>query len=96
MCSVAELSSGKAIEKMILARRYAVVNDNGQIFGIDSECRHMRASLATGGISDGKLTCKWHGWTYSLETGECLNNPGFRLKRYNVEISDGDVYLLID
>jgi len=52
MARVEELAPGQIIERMILARRVAIVNDNGTIRGIQSECAHMRASLAQGGIQD--------------------------------------------
>lgn len=93
MTTLAALPPGAIIEKMILAHRVAVVNDNGTIYGIQSECAHMRASLAQGGVKDGVLTCNWHGWQYDLKTGECLTNPGFKLKQYPVEIEDGTIYL---
>lgn len=95
MAKLADLPPGAMIEKQILARRVAVVNDNGTIIGIQSECAHMRASLAKGGVENGVLTCSWHGWRYDLKTGECLSNPGFRLKKYEVEIDGDDVYVLL-
>ena len=95
MSSEQELTPGRIIEKMILARRVAVLNDNGTIHGIQSECAHMRASLAQGGFADGILTCKWHGWRYRLDTGECLTTPGCKIKKYPVEVVDGDIYLLL-
>jgi nitrite reductase/ring-hydroxylating ferredoxin subunit len=54
----------------------------------------MRASLAGGSVKDGLVTCKWHHWRYSLETGECLNLKGARLKRYEVKVEGDDVYVL--
>ena len=95
MTTIDALPPGAIVEKMILARRVAVVNDNGTIYGIQSECAHMRASLAKGGIRDGVLTCNWHGWQYDLASGECLTTPGFRLKRYEVEVDAGVVYLMM-
>lgn len=95
MGKLSELAPGSILEKQVLARRVAVVNDGGNIFGIESECKHMRASLATGGIKEGRLVCRWHGWTYDLDSGECLSNAGFRLRKYDVEIDGDDVYVLI-
>ncbi len=95
MGKLADIPPGKSLEKKILARRVAVFNDNGELFGIESDCKHMRASLATGGVEDGVLTCKWHHWRYDLRTGDCLDVEGVRLKRYEVTVSEGDVYLLM-
>lgn len=95
MCALSGLPIGTAIEKRILARRVAVFNVNGTLYGIESECKHMKASLTTGGVVDGILTCQWHGWKYDLETGECLGRPGMKLRRYDVVVEGDDVYLML-
>ncbi len=90
----AALPPGGVLEKRILARRVAVFNIEGRLYGIESDCKHMRASLANGLVKDGMVTCKWHSWRYDLETGECLDLKGARLRRYEVTIEDG--YIFVD
>ncbi|HWP85340.1 MAG TPA: Rieske 2Fe-2S domain-containing protein [Terriglobia bacterium] len=42
------------------------------------------------------VACPWHGWEYDLRTGECLWNPRYRVKVYDVEVAaDGTVRLTI-
>ena len=94
MGKLADLPVGGVIEKQIMARRVAVFNVGGRLYGLESDCKHMRASLASGTAKDGLITCKWHHWRYSLETGECLNLKGARLKRYEVRVEGDDVYVL--
>lgn len=95
MGTLSEIPPGQMLEKRILARRVAVVNDNGHLFGIESECKHMMASLAKGKINDGVVTCPWHGWKYELETGRCLTKDKFTLKKYEIEINEDEVFLII-
>lgn len=95
MGKLSNLLPGQVLEKRIMARRVAIFNDNGTLYGIESDCKHMRASLATGRIADGVVTCKWHKWRYDLDTGECLDQKGMRLKRYPVTVSGDDVYITI-
>lgn len=90
-----QIKPGCIVEKSIMARRVAVVNYNGELFGIESDCKHMRASLATGKISDGQVTCKWHGWKYDLKSGNCLTVDGFSLKKYQIEVDNGEVFLIL-
>lgn len=95
MGTLDELRPGRILEKKILARRIAVINVDGTLHGIEADCKHMRASLTTGKISDGIITCKWHGWQYRLDTGECLTVPGVSLKRYEITTEDGVIYVHI-
>jgi nitrite reductase/ring-hydroxylating ferredoxin subunit len=95
MGTLAELPVGGVLEKRIMARRVAVFNIAGQLYGIESDCKHMRASLANGEVKDGVLTCRWHHWRYNLETGECLDLEGARLKRYDVEIEGDAIFVTI-
>lgn len=95
MGKLSDIPPGKSLEKRILARRVAIFNDRGTLYGIEGDCKHMKASLATGGVADGIVTCKWHGWKYDLTSGECLGRPGMRLRQYEVVIEGDDIYLLI-
>lgn len=95
ICRVDQLPPGKAVDKRILARRVAVFNDGGSLYGIEADCKHMKASLTTGQVSNGTVTCNWHHWKYDLKTGECIGRPGMKLRTYPVEIADGDIFVLI-
>jgi nitrite reductase/ring-hydroxylating ferredoxin subunit len=42
------------------------------------------------------LACPWHGWEYDLRTGECLWNPRYRVRIYDVVVAeDGTVKLTV-
>ena len=90
-----ELTPGSVIVKRILARRIAVVNDNGNIYAIEGDCKHMKATLETGRVGEGAITCRWHNWKYDLSTGECTSNPPFKLRTYEIEIDGQDIFVLI-
>lgn len=96
MCRESQLSPGQWIEKRILTRRVAVFNDGSTLHGIEADCKHMKASLAGGEVKDGIVTCRRHGWKYDLATGRCLTVEKMSLKVYDVEVSDGDIYLTMD
>jgi nitrite reductase (NADH) small subunit/3-phenylpropionate/trans-cinnamate dioxygenase ferredoxin subunit len=95
MCRLEQIPAGQAVEKRILARRVAVFNDNGTLYGIEADCKHMKASLAAGEVSNGVVTCNWHHWKYDLKTGECIGRPGMRLRIYPIEVVEGEVFLLV-
>jgi len=91
---LSDLPPGKMIEKRIIARRIAVVNDNNRIYAIEADCKHMKASLTTGRVDDGTITCRWHGWKYDLASGVCLTNKNFKIKTFRTETKDGFIFII--
>ena len=48
------------------------------------------ASLTIAG--DGEIVrCPWHFWPFEIATGQCLVDPGVRVKTYPVKIDGDDV-----
>jgi nitrite reductase/ring-hydroxylating ferredoxin subunit len=40
-----------------------------------------------------RLVCPWHGWEYDLATGEAAHDRRRRLRRFDVTVEDGVVYV---
>jgi nitrite reductase/ring-hydroxylating ferredoxin subunit len=41
------------------------------------------------------VSCPWHGWEYDLETGECATDRRLRLRSFEVELDEGDLYVRV-
>jgi nitrite reductase/ring-hydroxylating ferredoxin subunit len=41
------------------------------------------------------IACPWHGWEFDVTSGECVSRPNVALPTYDVEVSDGDVLLVM-
>jgi nitrite reductase/ring-hydroxylating ferredoxin subunit len=95
ICKLTDVIQGRGVEKRIFARRFAVFRLGNVLYGTESECRHMRASLAKGEVRDGVVTCPWHGWKYDLNTGRCLTQEGFGRRRYRVEVEGDEVFIIL-
>lgn len=50
-----------------------------QVTCFENACAHMGMSLEMGEIVNGIITCPYHGFQYSLTTGECLTAPEVQL-----------------
>jgi nitrite reductase (NADH) small subunit len=37
------------------------------------------------------IACPWHGWEYDINTGECLWNPRYRVRVYQVDVLEDGV-----
>lgn len=40
-----------------------------------------------------RIVCPWHGWEYDLATGEAAHDRKLRLRRYDLTVEDGVVYV---
>lgn len=78
---------GKTIE--VDGKKIAVFNCDGTFYAIDDTCKHRGGPLGEGELEGTMVTCPWHGWTYDVTTGECADDPGVCVDRYEVKV-EGD------
>ena len=94
-----EIELGGSKDVRFLGKTIRIRRDsNGEFSAIDLVCRHQNLSLANtaADCAEGEvITCPAHGWRYNLDTGECLNEPWARLRRREVRVHDGTVYLAL-
>ncbi len=95
VCAENQLAEGGVKAVKVLARNIAVFKIDGVLYGLEADCKHMRASIAHGKIDGTIITCPAHAWRYDITTGECLNEPWAKLKSYPIEIDAGEVYVII-
>ncbi len=76
-------------------RFIAVFAVAGELRAVENECLHVGNPLDDGFVSDGCVTCPWHGWRYDLRTGEHLTMFGRRkgLRTYPIRL-EGDTILV--
>ncbi len=43
--------------------------------------------------ADRHIVCPWHGWEFNIETGAHPGDKYMKLKKVNVEVRDGDIYV---
>jgi nitrite reductase (NADH) small subunit/3-phenylpropionate/trans-cinnamate dioxygenase ferredoxin subunit len=55
----------------------ALFNVDGSFFAVDNTCPHAGGPIGEGSLSGDVVTCPWHGWQFSVRTGERLGNPNF-------------------
>ena len=52
----------------------------------ENACAHMGMAMDGGEIEAGLITCPYHGFRYSLESGECLTAPEVQLQPHGVRV----------
>ncbi len=74
-------------------------NENQEAVALQDRCLHRTAQLSKGFVQNGKLTCPYHGWSYSGD-GEVINIPSEETlqrkryaKKYKTIEQDGYIYV---
>ena len=95
VASVSDIPSGTAKIVEVVGEHIAVFNVNGKFYAMNNTCLHRGGPLGEGFVNGSELTveCPWHGWTYSLETGETSFDQNQKVKTYTVKVQDSDVFL---
>lgn len=80
---------------------------SGKVYALDDLCRHWGAALSDGelrGVGNRLcVMCPYHGWTYDLETGQCVDIPrklkqvaipkDARVQTLPVQVHDGMIWV---
>jgi nitrite reductase/ring-hydroxylating ferredoxin subunit len=65
---------------------------DGKPFAIRNLCTHAYVTFGHGTLHGCKITCPWHGLSFDVFTGECMQWPDLeRITRYDVEVHEGRV-----
>jgi nitrite reductase (NADH) small subunit/3-phenylpropionate/trans-cinnamate dioxygenase ferredoxin subunit len=77
---VGEIPQGEGRAFKVNGRLVAVFLLEDGYHAINDACPHMGASLASGYVEDGAVTCPWHAWRFGVRDGLWLDNPRSALK----------------
>ncbi|MEK7115929.1 MAG: Rieske 2Fe-2S domain-containing protein [Patescibacteria group bacterium] len=86
---VEEWADGQAREVKVHKKPMTVVRLGDRFFAVNSICPHMGGPLSCGTVTEGRLHCPWHGWSFDVETGQSPN--GHHLDCYRVAVENGVV-----
>ncbi|MBJ7339449.1 NifU family protein [Mycolicibacterium sp.] len=102
VCPADEIAAGGITPKSLTAAdgAYAeviIVNVENKLTVYRNECAHEALPLdnAMLDVSNGTLTCPWHGFCYDATSGECLTAPGAQLEQLPLRVDKGDVWVRV-
>ncbi|MBI4019751.1 MAG: non-heme iron oxygenase ferredoxin subunit [Candidatus Aenigmarchaeota archaeon] len=81
--------------KAITARGHEIALHNvaGRIYATTNTCPHRGGPLGEGFLAGDVVTCPWHGWQFSVETGQSPVVPSAKIPTYKVKV-EGDKILV--
>jgi nitrite reductase (NADH) small subunit len=72
----------------------------GEWYATQNLCPHKQQMVlsrgmigSSGDACEPKVACPFHKKTFSLLTGECMNEDDFKITTYPVKVVDGKVYI---
>jgi nitrite reductase (NADH) small subunit len=89
--NVDEIPEGEGRAFTINGRVVAVFNDAGAFRAIDDMCPHAGASLSSGTLVEGTVTCAWHGWRFHLCDGSWADYRKLKIAVYPVRVLGTEV-----
>lgn len=91
VAKVGSIPEGSAESYVVGDDVVAVFHYEGEYYAINDMCPHMGASLATGHIEDGIVTCPWHAWRFKICDGTWCDNPQIKTDAYEVRIEGDEI-----
>jgi nitrite reductase/ring-hydroxylating ferredoxin subunit len=95
LTGVDEMPPGSGREFTVGGRIVALFNDDGQFRAIDGICAHQGGPLAKGKLTNGIVTCPWHGWQFHAADGKHCLNPRICQTSFEVKIEDGGIFVRV-
>jgi len=87
-----ELEEGRPRRVEVDGVPVMVVRDGGEIRALADRCSHRGGPLSDGEISDGCVTCPWHGSVFRLADGSVERGPAaYPQPSLDVRVTDGRV-----
>lgn len=98
VAKLSDLDPERGTTIQVKGRLIALFRQEDGVRAIDDSCPHMGASLATGYVCDGVVTCPWHAWRFRIEDGCWVDAPGSgtKVQTYTTKIEADDVLLDVD
>ncbi|HET6422401.1 MAG TPA: Rieske 2Fe-2S domain-containing protein [Planctomycetaceae bacterium] len=95
VCRLDELVLGKGREFVVAGRVLAVFRLETGVSIIEGICPHAGGPLAQGYVRGDVVTCPWHGWQFSVSTGQHQLNPRMCVPTFPATVDGDDVYVEI-
>lgn len=95
VCSTESLKEGELTAVELEEASVLLTQVAGRPRAYQNACAHLGMPLDSAEVSDGILTCPFHGFQFLLDSGECLTAPQVQLPSFPVRVSDGRVLVRV-
>ena len=89
--SAGDIPAGEGRTFEVAGRLVAVFFDGESYHAMDDLCPHMGASLGSGPIVEGIVTCPWHAWRFDVCNGSWVDNPKLQVASHEVRLEGDEI-----
>lgn len=75
---------------------FVITNVEQRFAAFRNACVHQGMTLDGGLLSEGVITCPWHGFTFEATTGECISAPGAQLEQIPLRLDGDQIMIRVD
>ena len=75
LMAAADLPEGKPVRRLLGEVPVVAVRTGGAVRVLADRCSHMSGPLSDGELTDGCLTCPWHGSVFRVADGAVVRGP---------------------
>jgi nitrite reductase/ring-hydroxylating ferredoxin subunit len=93
--SLSAFSASDRLAAAVNGTHVVVFKLAGSFVATPAICPHAGGPLCDATIEGESLSCAWHGYNFSLRTGECDDDPDLHMERYEVRIEGDDVLVKV-
>ena len=90
-----QLPPGRGMTVTLRGFAIAIFNVEGTVYAMEDTCQHAGASLGVGELRGTIVRCPAHGWRYDVCTGQTLNEPGYGVASFPVQVVDGNIMVAL-
>lgn len=94
VCRVVDVPRGKGKRVDVLDHKVALFREGDLVYALSEVCPHKMGPLSEGTVQDGCVRCPWHGWAFSLATGDSATRHS--VPSFDVRIFDGEVFVSLE
>ena len=99
--STTDVAPGTMRGVEVAGQSILLANVDGTFYAIQRRCPHMGFDLCKGRLDGAKVTCRMHGATFDLATGEALEKAKLLVfktqpkpaKTYPIEVAGGEIMI---
>jgi nitrite reductase/ring-hydroxylating ferredoxin subunit len=98
VAGVDDVPPGWVLKTRLGSQEIALANCGGTFHALENSCTHAGGPLGDNRLKEAcSLECPWHNSVFDVRTGEAVRGPARKpLKKYEVVVDDGTVFVAVD